>query len=63
MHNGWPCNALTLGCVAVDVSAGNYFRDLASVIKTYPKTFSTIAAAAEKAGLADRLTKQVSCLS
>lgn len=38
--------------------SGNYFRDLASVIKTYPKTFSTIAAAAEKAGLADRLTKQ-----
>jgi uncharacterized surface protein with fasciclin (FAS1) repeats len=38
--------------------SGNYFRDLASLIKMYPKMFSTVAAAATKAGLADRLTKQ-----
>lgn len=38
--------------------SGSYFKDLAAVIKAYPNLFSTVAAAATKAGLADKLTKQ-----
>lgn len=37
-------------------STGSYFKNLGAVIKTYPSLFSTVAAAAKKAGLADKLT-------